>query len=80
MLATSIITLEVGTEDRNDTMKKLANIKKQETNFKSMTCILTSVLQNLEFINNYIAAFDAHTVAEQMPHMKLLSFCTSGIE
>ena len=133
MLATSIITLEVGSEDRNDTMKKVTNIKKtQETNFKSMTGILTCVLQNLEFINNYMAAFDAHIssihtklknenfhchnieshiihkrrqigieydrylktldlhlsyylnlathIAEQMPHMKLLSFCTSGIE
>ena len=28
MLATSIITLEVSSEDRNDTMKKVANIKK----------------------------------------------------
>jgi hypothetical protein len=133
MLATSIITLEVGSEDRNDTMKKVTNIKKtQETNFKSMAGTLTCVLQNLEFIKNYLASFDAHIssihtklknenfhchnieshithkrqqigieydrylktldlhlsyylslathIAEQMPHMQLLSFCTSGCE
>ena len=97
-----------------------------------MSSVLTCVLQNLEFIKNYLSSFDAHIssihkkfkhenfhchnieshithkqqqigieydryqktldlhlsyylnlathIAEQMPHMKLLSFCTSGIE
>lgn len=133
MLATSIITLEVGTEDRNDTMKKIATVKKtQDTNFKSMSSVLGCILQNLEFIKNYLLSFDAHIstihmklknenfhchnieshithkrqqigieydrylktlnlhltyylnlathIAEQMPHMKLLSFCISGTE
>lgn len=133
MLATSIVTLEVGNEDRNDTMKKIGNIKKaQDTNFKPMYGAVTCVLQNLEFIKNYLLSFDAHIssihtklknenfhchnieshithkrkqigieydrylktldlhlsyylnlakhIAEQMTHMKLLSFCISGEE
>lgn len=69
MLATSIITLEVGNEDRNDTMKKVATIKKtQDTNFKSMANTLTCILQNLEFIKNYLLSFDTHISSI---HMKL---------
>jgi hypothetical protein len=133
MLATSIITLEVGSEDRSDTLKKVANVKKtQETNFKSMGGVLACVLQNLEFIKNYLISFDTHIssihtklknenfhchnieshiihkrqqigieydryhktlnlhlsyylnlathIANQLPHMKLLTFCISGNE
>ena len=133
MLATSIVTLEVNNEDRNDTIKKVANIKKvQEVNIKVMTSVLSCIIQNLDFIKNYLSSFDSHIstlqiklktenfhchnieshikhkrqqigieyerylktlelhmsyylklsthIAEQMSHMKLLSFCTSGMD
>jgi hypothetical protein len=61
MLSTSIITLEVGTDDKADILKRIATIKRgHETNFKGMTSIVTAICQNLEFVKNYLITFDAH--------------------
>ncbi len=80
MLATSIITLEVSTDDKNDILKRIANVKRvQEANFKVMASIVSAICQNLEFIKNYLLTFDAH-ISTIHQKLKVENFHCHNIE